>query len=642
MPAPGPKLNEGRAPIGLGLERPDALGELDSLEKHWRRWLALFWLIAAALFLYSRWDGIAAFALGDTDDNMRIMQVRALLAGQDWYDLRQYRLDPPFGADIHWSRLVDLPIAALKLALTPLLGGLAAEKAAVAIAPLLPLTLVMASVAIVARRLVSPRAFALAIAILFCAPSVRGMFAPLRIDHHGWQLAMLSLAMLALADARRARAGALLGIATALSLAIGLEMLLYLALAGGLVAAMWLRDGGEARRLATYGASLAGGCSAGYLAFASYANRAPVCDALSPVWLSATVAAGALAVLLALLSPRRWQWRLAAAAAAAALLAAAFAYFWPHCLGRLEGVSPQATALWLGNVREARPIYLHGFQTSVVVASLPVMGLVGYALMLWRSRGDEAALLRWAAAAIPALLAASLLLWQSRAGPAAQLLAVPGATALGWLIIPRIFGHKWMLVRVLGTVLAFLLVSGILAQQAARLMPDKGNPRLKAVAKANGACPSLAAMRPIAMQPKGYVLTFVDLGPRLITVTHHDAVAGPYHRNDEDIVDVALAFRGTPENARRTIERRGVDYVLICPGLSESTIYASQAKHGFYMRLNRGEVPDWLAPVRLPRNSPFRMWRVDKATLAGGAADQPATGSGATTRDKARARLSAP
>src|SRR3954470_13506868 len=117
--------------------------ELEGLERHWRWLLLLFWLIFAALFIYARWNSIQWFALGDTDDNMRMMQVRALLSGQDWYDLRQYRLDPPGGADIHWSRLVDLPIAAIKLALTPLFGGPTAERAAVAIAPLLPLGVVM-------------------------------------------------------------------------------------------------------------------------------------------------------------------------------------------------------------------------------------------------------------------------------------------------------------------------------------------------------------------------------------------------------------------------------------------------------------------------------------------------------------------
>src|SRR5689334_7529729 len=98
-------------------------GQLELLGRHWRLWLLLFWLAVSIYTLVERWAAIRGFSLGDTDDNMRIMQVRALLDGQGWYDLRQYRLNPPFGADIHWSRLVDLPIAALKLTLAPLVGG---------------------------------------------------------------------------------------------------------------------------------------------------------------------------------------------------------------------------------------------------------------------------------------------------------------------------------------------------------------------------------------------------------------------------------------------------------------------------------------------------------------------------------------
>jgi hypothetical protein len=261
---------------------------------HWRLWVVLFWLAVSALLIWDRWTAIHWFALGDTDDNMRMMQVRALIAGQDWFDLRQYRMAPPAGADIHWSRLVDLPIAGLKLLLQPLIGGPDAERAAAAVAPLLPMLVAFFAVAAAARRLVSPKAFALGVGLLVCAHSTRSMFAPLRIDHHGWQLAALALAMMALADPKRARGGLTLGLATALSLAIGMEMLPYLAVAGAAVVLMWVRDGGEARRIAAYGASLAGGCALGYLIFASYANRAPVCDALSLVWLSAMLAAGSL------------------------------------------------------------------------------------------------------------------------------------------------------------------------------------------------------------------------------------------------------------------------------------------------------------------------------------------------------------
>jgi hypothetical protein len=108
------------------------------------------------------------------------------------------------------------------------------------------------------------------------------------------------------------------------------------------------------------------------------------------------------------------------------------------------------------------------------------------------------------------------------------------------------------------------------------------------------------------------VLTFNDLGPRLITVTPHSAISGPYHRNGAQIVDVMHAWRGTPENALATVRRYRVDYVLICPNLSESTIYRAEAPGGFYAQLAQGRVPDWLAPVPLPQGSPYRMWRVTR------------------------------
>ena len=106
------------------------------------------------------------------------------------------------------------------------------------------------------------------------------------------------------------------------------------------------------------------------------------------------------------------------------------------------------------------------------------------------------------------------------------------------------------------------------------------------------------------------MLTHVDLGPRLITVTHHDAVAGPYHRNSQAILDVMKGFRGTPEAAQAMIARRGIDYVLICPGLSETTVYRAESPNGFYAQLAKGKVPAWLAPVPLPKDNPYRMWRV--------------------------------
>ena len=68
---------------------------LDWLDRRWKLVVVLVWLALSAWFIYSKWTEIRFFALGDTDDNLRMAQVRALLGGQDWYDLRQYRLNAP-------------------------------------------------------------------------------------------------------------------------------------------------------------------------------------------------------------------------------------------------------------------------------------------------------------------------------------------------------------------------------------------------------------------------------------------------------------------------------------------------------------------------------------------------------------------
>ncbi|MGQ0558742.1 MAG: AcrB/AcrD/AcrF family protein [Sphingosinicella sp.] len=580
------------------------------IKRHWRPLVLLGWAAVALFMIFERWNAIRGFALGDTDDNMRMMQVRALLDGQGWYDLRQYRLNPPFGADIHWTRLVDLPVAALKLTLTPLAGGRTAELIAVTLAPMLPMLVAMAALSVTVRRLVEPRAFPIAIALLACAGSARGMWMPLRLDHHGWQLALLALAVMALSDPKRGRGGVLLGAVTAASLAIGLEMLLYLAVAGAVTVGRWLVDRDERERLFAYGVALGGGCALAFLSFASRGNRAPVCDALSPVWLSAMVAAGAVAVLLARFGPARIGGRLVLAAAAGVALAAAFVLAWPDCIGRLEGPSAELERLWLSRVREAIPLWRHGRNTALTVATLPVAGLAGYALVLWTHRADRERLIAWAAIALPALIAALLLLWQTRAGPHAQLLSIPGATALTWAAMAWLQRQPQMLVRVLGAVGAFLLFSGLVTFYATRLFPEPVSDFRRTVNIANSRCPSLRALRPVAQQPRGLVLTFVDLGPRLITVTHHDALAGPYHRNARQILDVMHAWRGDAANALATVRRYGVDYLLICPNLSESTIYRAEAPRGFYAGLLRDRAPAWLQRVPLPADSPYRMWRV--------------------------------
>ncbi len=587
----------------------------DLLFRHWRAAIVITWLLFVTVKLSLSWVNVEALALGDTDDNLRLAQVRAWLGGQGWYDLVQHRFDPAHGGgNIHWSRLVDLPIAGLILLLQPLLGGADAERLAVAIAPQIPLLLLMFSLALTMKRLVHDKAWPLPLIGLLTAYSTIGMFAPLRIDHHGWQLAFLALAISGMADPQRRRGGAVLGLASGLSLAIGLEMLIYLALLGGATVLLWVSDRDQRDRLAAYAASLVAATGAAFLIFASEANRQAVCDALSPVWLSDAAVGGAAMLLLSRLKLESWRSRLIAAMAAGAALAGFHAIAWPNCLERLEGVSPEATALWLDHVREAKPFYRHSWRIAATAVALPATALFGWGLLIWRAwrQGPDGQdlLRRTMAVALPAVAGLALLFWQTRAAPAAQMMALPAATSLvvlivaPWLRAPELWKH---LAAILLAVLAF----GAAVPVGLKLVPgERSDPARMRVAKANRTCPSMAALAAINAQPRGTVFTFIDLGPRLIVATQHDAIGGPYHRNDRAIADVMKAFRGDEAQAHRIITEYRSDYVLICPDMSTATIFMSEAPGGFYGQLARGKVPAWLEPVELPDNSPFKMWRV--------------------------------
>jgi hypothetical protein len=67
---------------------------------------------------------------------------------------------------------------------------------------------------------------------------------------------------------------------------------------------------------------------------------------------------------------------------------------------------------------------------------------------------------------------------------------------------------------------------------------------------------------------------------------------------------------GNDERARDIVARRGVAYVVTCPGLSELRIYDSRAPQGFSAALKRGEPAAWLEPlVAQDAQAPLKVYR---------------------------------
>src|SRR5579859_2597350 len=161
-----------------------------------------------------------------TDDAMRLVEVRDLIGGQGWFDVFQYRLDPP-GTSMHWSRVIDAPLAALILLLKPLLGMHGAEAVTLYFWPALLFAVALALIAAIARQLgnnTKPLIAAVLLGVLALPALVH--FRAGAIDHHNAQIdLLLALVLMTTQIEQSAVKAALGGLMVSLSLAIGVEML---------------------------------------------------------------------------------------------------------------------------------------------------------------------------------------------------------------------------------------------------------------------------------------------------------------------------------------------------------------------------------------------------------------------------------
>lgn len=569
----------------------------------WRR-IAIFWLIAAAFLVAWKWPLALTLDLPDTDDNMRLMQVRDWLAGADWFAIDQPRIAPPLGLGMHWSRVVDLPLAGLILVLQPVLGRALAESVAVSVAPLLPLGVAMAATALIVARLLRPALGSLACIFLLALPVAMQMLTPLRIDHHGWQMALTLLMLAGLLDPERWRGGLVSGLAAGTMLAIGLETLPYVSIAVAFVLVRWAIEPDEAPRLRALAATLVIGATAGLLLFVPPSRYlTPGCDALGLPHVAAA-AGGAVAVAFLTRMPQHagWRVRLAAAATAGGVLVVLVASAYPQCAaGPYAALDPSLVRLWLSQVKEARPLSALGIEQLIVNITPVSLGIIGAVLALASSR-DRAARWRWGAALTLVVLGAGLMVWQVRAAPIAHALSVAGTLALVDGLLARVRHIGPLFPRVLASSAMLISATGIAPVAVAAALPAT------AASAAGARCNKASTLAPLAQLPPGLVLAHLDLGPAIILHSRHSAVAGPYHRNGVAILDVLRFWRGDADRGEAFARARGVAYVVLCRGRPGAAADGSMRE-----RLLAGRTPPWLTPVTQPADAPLLVWRVRPA-----------------------------
>lgn len=563
--------------------------------------------------------GPLARAGGDNDSLLRLVEVRDLISGQGWFDLAQYRMGPDGGFVMHWSRLIDAPIAGIILLATALGSGTAAAETAAKIAwPMLLLCLAVFFTTRAAKRYGGEIAGLPATVLGAAAFYSIGIFRPGALDHHNAQvtLTVAGLGLLLAAPFRRGTALAA-GAAIALTLAVGMETAPYVAAAGLGVAGLFAFSGPDERPIARdFGLGFALVSGAVFIATIPPSGWGkPACDAFSVVQFALAALGGlGLAAIASIEAVSRTRARrLVALALLGAVVAAATWRFFPQCLAApYANVDPRLKELWLDNVDEAQSLFrlLKDSPGTVVGRYVtPLIALVLLCLRLrhggwrredwlvfvmlfpaflvsaWQVRGTTFAI---AFAVIP--LAAWVGIWRERAA-AGSPARIQLRMALVWLVS---LNASWMI----GTFAASSAAHSLSATASRHTTGTKGDD-----------CDAAPDFAQLAGLPKTTVLAVSNLGSPILTYSPHRALAGPYHRNIAGNLAVLDAFTGPIDAAKKVARSEHVGIVAVCHADAEQSLLAGKAPAGLLARLLDNEPPAWLEPITTG-TGPLRLYRV--------------------------------
>jgi hypothetical protein len=545
---------------------------------------------------------------GDTDDSVRLVLVRELLSGRSWYEPEILRLQPPAGALMHWSRLVDGGIAGLDRLLGLALPPAAAESSARVLWPLLWLPLAIASACVAARRLAGSAGLLVAGVISALNLTALEQFRLGRIDHHNVQITLCLVAAAAAMTADRSwRIAALAGLASGLGLAVGTEAIFFhaaIAVAFALSLILGRADGAPAAR--AFGLSLAGTIVVAFLAQTPPSLwSVSVCDTLGAN-LAVAVALGGLGLAGAASAPAgpaRAILTLAAGAAAGGV----YVLLHPSCLHGPMGDTPLAIQPYIDGMIEMQPFSTLWAQDRLSCALVVVPAVAALAAPALLARSGRVRRPDWLLLTALLYISLGLGLLHMRLLSYANWFAIPVVAAAVaevaplWrrLLVPTVIAA--LLVTPAPATGAIVGLASLAAPPAAAPPPASPAPAPAAPGATAGRCSDHAAYDRLRRLPPGLVLADPDLGPFILVETPHAVLAGPYHRLAAGLAEDFRLFSEPLDKARSDLIARKVAYVVDCPAEANKVDHVVLiGQHGLLGALDRGAPPPWLQPLSRP------------------------------------------
>jgi len=580
-------------------------------QPHFATLVGLAFLVIAINLIARNWAHTGE-TFGDTDDAMRLLQVRHFLDGHAWFDLHEPRLGPPLGYDSHWSRLIDAGLAGLFLLFNVFTDAGLAERLMRAVWPMLWLVPTILGTAATAWRLAGRDAAVVALLLAVAGLPAFQQFLPGRIDHHNIQIALAVLVLAATVWSDRKpwtafAAGALSGLA----LAIGLENLVFVALCGAAFALRYVADRTAAGSLVRYGSALAVSAAVAFLVSVPPDHWGhTVCDEIAINWAAPAIMAGGLLALGAASLDARSMWgRGVLVAAVAAAAAAIFVALEPRCLGGPYAMmDPRLRAIWFDHVREMQPLWKIAPNSPGIAAAasmFPAVSLIA-ALMLVSGRerrGDPAVLTMTCVLAVACVLTvavAKMCMYAMWFGM--PLVAAACIHLFAWLRLTNLVSRA----------IVALLLTPVLVSAGAIVVAEAAGapPVVEDDGRVLGGCFKMANYSALAQLPPGIVATEIDFGSFVLASTPHSVLGAPYHRLTEGIIAAHEAFALPPEQAHALFTRLHVDYVVTCGDRAPPGLSAAERRVGLWAALHAGSLPSWLTRVPSRPGQVFTVYRV--------------------------------
>jgi hypothetical protein len=566
-----------------------------SLRVHWP-FIAL-WILASLLLVWSCRGVIASLSGWDPDDQLRLVQLRDFLAGQSWFDTTQYRMNLPEGAPMHWSRLIELPLALIVSLFAPLIGTARAEMLAGTIVPLGCLGGIAFMASAIARRFAGNFAAIIAVILTFLAPAVLIQTRPMRIDHHGWQAVMAMLGLWSLFWLSRKWGGVVLGLALATWLHISME---GVPIAAGFFLFLgcrwifgWDKSDGKGERL--FWTLLSFAAASPLLFFGTQSSglfATNHCDTISPMHIGAIMLGSAImlgAIHVGLEKPIQ---RLAVTAVAGIAVIACLLLIAPVCAGgAFAGLDPLVRDYWYVNVSEGLPIWRQDSEAAWTLIAGALAGVVALFAVLRRDGDPE-----WRTLDFFVIAATLLSFFVFRTVTVAAAFAVIPVSI--WIAQ---FAERWRKSEAPVQRMGFVVLILFLAIPGAVVGPLVGKLTAEAetkVAAKNGGdgekCESVDSVRKLSMLPDSNLIAPFDMGPAILLTTRHYVLASSHHRNAVGMRDQIEIFRSVPEKSRELMKKHGITRIAVCMDEAEMGLYADKDPKGLWAQLAATKVPDWL------------------------------------------------